>query len=306
VNDERNGPVIRANIAKAFCLVAYNAEETDRTKQKTLLNEVVNQVMALSYGNSKDEEQEEQKESHTKGSVSSLQRMLFLLNRVDAFYRHDDASKQLEKFKGEVTTQLRGKLEEALPNHKKTIKKATHDLAQICSLPALLAVEADLLWKAPEKQAEVLKRFDKEFGNIFPKDYFDEFPRKIKDIEQLKEEQKKDLIQKALECSYGEAFEKRLSSHITETFFEIVFDVPLRNLSETSGHLVQMLDTLVERYKARTEQEAQEAQLRLREIDDKLSNEIQKISEICRCVITITKDTSEKMEARLGGGKKTL
>ncbi|MBR2124511.1 MAG: dynamin family protein [Acetobacter sp.] len=38
VNDERNGPVIRANIAKAFCLVAYNAEETDKVKQKTLLN----------------------------------------------------------------------------------------------------------------------------------------------------------------------------------------------------------------------------------------------------------------------------
>ena len=56
VNDERNGPIIQANIDKAFCLIAYNAEETDKEKQKALLKQVVNQVMALGYGEKGEDE----------------------------------------------------------------------------------------------------------------------------------------------------------------------------------------------------------------------------------------------------------
>ncbi|MBO6036735.1 MAG: dynamin family protein, partial [Acetobacter sp.] len=102
VNDERNGPIIQANIDKAFCLIAYNAEETDRVKQRTLLNQVVYQVMALIYGEKGEEKgksAEKQKETHRKGSASSLSRMLFLLNRVDAFYRDKNPDVSLKKFK---------------------------------------------------------------------------------------------------------------------------------------------------------------------------------------------------------------
>ena len=295
VNDERNGPVIRANIAKAFCLVAYNAEETDRTKQKTLLNEVVNQVMALSYGNSKDEEQEEQKESHTKGSVSSLQRMLFLLNRVDAFYRHDDASEQLEKFKGEVTTQLRGKLEEAFPEHESAIEKI--ELTQVCSLPALLAVEVDRLWEDPENQDKVLKKIKRLFQQIFPEDYFDEFPRKL---EELTNEQKKEFITQTFKSSYGITFEESLSSHISESFFELVLDVPLRELSEASAQLVQILDIRVEEYTQRSAEQAEEKLRCLGRARAELESNVCQIFGIYERVCAVIGNTGEKMETRFG------
>ena len=159
VNDKRNGPIIQANIDKAFCLVAYNAEETDKQKQETLLEEVVNQVLALSYGEREKEEEknknaEKQKETHRKGSVSSLSRMLFLLNRVDVFRRDKDPVASLKKFRTDITAQMCEKLEEALPEYGEIIKGIK--LAQISSLPALWAVEADRLWERPEDQAKVL------------------------------------------------------------------------------------------------------------------------------------------------------
>ena len=290
VNDERNGPVIRKNIAKAFCLVAYNAEETDRTKQKILLNEVVNQVIALSYGEGGGEHAES-----CVGNVSLLQRMLFLLNRVDAFYRHDDASEQLEKFKGEVTTQLRGKLEEAFPEHESAIEKI--ELTQVCSLPALLAVEVDRLWEDPENQDKVLKKIKRLFQQIFPEDYFDEFPRKL---EELTNEQKKEFITQTFKSSYGITFEESLSSHISESFFELVLDVPLRELSEASAQLVQILDIRVEEYTQRSAEQAEEKLRCLGRARAELESNVCQIFGIYERVCAVIGNTGEKMETRFG------
>ncbi|MBO7350393.1 MAG: dynamin family protein, partial [Acetobacter sp.] len=214
VNDERNGPIIQANIDKAFCLIAYNAEETDRVKQRTLLNQVVYQVMALSYGEKgeeKDKNAEKQKETHRKGSASSLSRMLFLLNRVDAFYRDKNPDVSLKKFKEDITAQIQERLKRDLPDHKEDIEKIK--LGQICSLPALLAVEADRLWKKPEDQVKVLEKIEVRFKSIFLKDYFKAFPRNYKD---LTEEQRRGFISEALKCSYGNVFETHLSEHIAK------------------------------------------------------------------------------------------
>ncbi|MBO6086534.1 MAG: dynamin family protein, partial [Acetobacter sp.] len=216
VNDERNARVIQENIVDAFCLMAYNAEETDRVKQRTLLNQVINQIMALSYAKDADEAQSEDLTQH---NVSLLHRMLFLLNRVDAFYRHDNAVEQLEKFKGEVTDQLREKLEVALPGHEDVIDKI--EFTQICSLPALLAVEADRLWSKPDEQAKILKKIEKGFEQIFPETYFERFPCNFKNLE---EDQRREIINETLKCSYAYEFEKYLSSHIVKSLREILID----------------------------------------------------------------------------------
>ncbi|MBR2123624.1 MAG: hypothetical protein IJ934_00365, partial [Acetobacter sp.] len=254
VNDERNGPVIRANIAKAFCLVAYNAEETDRTKQKTLLNEVVNQVMALSYTPpciSLSEEdicvdsalqEDASQEPVSYGHVSSVQRMLFLLNRIDAFWRDKDPIASLNKFRSDITNQLHERLEKALPEHKEVIENIK--LTQICSLPALLAVEADRLWEDPEKQTEILEKLEK-FQQIFPEDYFDNLPRHF---EQLTKGQRKDLITQALESSHSKEFEKYLSSYIATHLPEIVIGGPVNVVSRACGEFLGELRDLVTLY----------------------------------------------------------
>ncbi|MBO7072436.1 MAG: dynamin family protein, partial [Acetobacter sp.] len=146
VNDKRNGPIIQANIDKAFCLVAYNAEETDKQKQETLLKEVVNQVLALSYG--KKDKEDNNTEDYAGSNVPSLARMLFLLNRVDVFRRDKDPVASLKKFRTDITAQMCEKLEEARPESGEIIKGL--ERAQSSSKPALLAVKADRLWERPE------------------------------------------------------------------------------------------------------------------------------------------------------------
>ncbi|MBQ3818081.1 MAG: dynamin family protein [Acetobacter sp.] len=254
VNDERNGTVIRQNISKAFCLVAYNAEETDRIKQRTLLNQVVNQVMVLG-------------KKEVPSVEHSLQRMLFLLNRIDAFWRHENADEQLEKFRSEVTNQLQEKLKEVLPGHEGLINQI--EFTQICALPALLAVKANRLWADPDKQAEVLKKLDKSFQRIFPKGYFDDFPRKFED---LSEGERRDFISKTLQYSYGSTFEAYLLKHMTQHFFDVVLDIPIHHFSMASRHILETLDMFLESHTIRTEQEAEERKKHLKEAEIALNN----------------------------------
>ncbi|MBQ5470277.1 MAG: hypothetical protein IIT54_06700, partial [Acetobacter sp.] len=245
VNDERNGPIIQANIDKAFCLIAYNAEETDKEKQKTLLNQVVNQVMALSYGEKGEDEEREFR--HNKSSVSSLSRMLFLLNRVDAFWRHDDAVEQLKKFKADVTAQIQEKLKRALPEDKEDVEKIA--LRQICSLPALLAVEADRLWEEPEKQAKVFAKLERDSQKIFPENYFKKFPRDLKDLEK---NQRKDLIKKALDCSFANDFETYLSQYIHTNLPKIIIGGYVNVMNLAYNRLLGKVCYLLETNKNRT------------------------------------------------------
>ncbi|MBO6037743.1 MAG: hypothetical protein J6P29_04215, partial [Acetobacter sp.] len=292
VNDERNGPVIRANIAKAFCLVAYNAEETDRTKQKILLNEVVNQVMALSYGTV----EEDTDSFKRQWNISLLQRMLFLLNRVDAFYRHDDASEQLEKFKKDITIQLREKLTENMGEYKEVIDKI--ELAEICSLPALLAVEANSLWEKPDKQSDILDKLDKQFQQIFPKGYFEdnEFPRNFKKITG---EQRKELITQTFESSYGNSFERSLSSCIAESFFELVLNEPVRGLFGVSTRLLQILDIRVEENTQRTVEEAKAKLRNLEQAKTDLMNNANQILQICQRALKVA-ESNESVDKKFG------
>ena len=233
------GPIIQANIDKAFCLVEYNAEETDKQKQETLLKEVVNQVLALSYG--KKDKEDNNTEDYAGSNVSSLARMLFLLNRVDAFCRDKDPVASLEKFKKDITGQIQEKLKRALPEHQETIEKI--DLAQISSLLALLAVEADRLWERPEEQVKVLKEIEKKFQPIFPDDYFEEFPRNYKD---LTEEQRRSFISEALKYSYGNVFETHLSEHISKNLLEIIIGGHANVMCLAYNRLSDILCSLLE------------------------------------------------------------
>ncbi|MBR2124510.1 MAG: hypothetical protein IJ934_05015 [Acetobacter sp.] len=250
--------------------------------------------MALSYGNSKDEEQEEQKESYTKGNVSSLQRMLFLLNRVDAFWRDKDPIASLNKFRSDITKQLHERLEKALPEHKEVIENI--ELTQICSLPALLAVEADRLWEDPEKQTEILKKLDKKFQDIFPKGYFDEFPRKF---EQLTKDQRKDLITQALESSHSKEFEKYLSSYIARNLPELVVGGPVNIVKGACAQFLRTLDSTLVQHQQRTEAEAQEAK-------ECLKNAEEQLREAALKTLEVMKPLTERLESSQGENIETL
>ena len=290
VNDERNGPIIQANIDKAFCLIAYNAEETDKEKQKTLLNQVVNQVMALSYGEKGEDEEREFRRN--KSSVSSLSRMLFLLNRVDAFYRDKNPDVSLKKFKEDITAQIQEKLKRALPDHKEDVEKIA--LSQICSFPALLAVEADRLWEEPEKQAALLGELEGSFKKIFPENYFKQFPRDLKDLEK---NQRKDLIKKALDCSFANDFETHLSSYIHTNLPKIIIGEPLNQINQQITNVLMTLDLILESHTTRTQEEAERKKALLSDAEKALQAIAQDIIDACKPLTEINSFFSDSEQS---------
>ncbi|MBS1034962.1 dynamin family protein [Gluconobacter cerinus] len=251
MNDERNGPIIRKNITQALCLVAYNAEETDDRKQKELLNQVINQVTSW------------------RKTSSVLGRMLFLLNRIDAFSRNDsNPDTSLNKFRSYVTQQLRGGLINELPEEKVIIDGI--EPATISSLPALWAVEAGFFQSTPEKQQDRLEKIEANFKTIFPKGYWKTYPR---DFEELTGDLRRHLIADTLRYSHASDFERRLGEHIAANLPEIALAGPMDAVSKAANELLIALDQTLEAHMTRTEEEAATAKKRLAEIEDLLTRE---------------------------------
>ncbi|MBO7072065.1 MAG: hypothetical protein J6V89_00845, partial [Acetobacter sp.] len=263
VNDERNARVIRENIVNAFCLMAYSAEEVDGLKQEDLLDQVVNQVMALNY--KKDEEEKTETNQH-QGHVSDLSRMLFLLNRIDVFYKHENADKQLEKFKGEVTDQLRERLKRALPQREDVVDYLNKiELVQICSGPEFYAVNLDRLWEKPDEQVKIVEKIDNSYKTILPKNekgknWFREF---FKDLEELRDDPKeystdkrraiiKRLIDDTLKGSRADDFEKHLKASIINKLPDIIIGGYVNVMNLAYNRLLGKVCYLLETNKNRT------------------------------------------------------
>ena len=255
INDERNGPVIRKNISQALCLVAYNAEETDDKKQKELLNQVINQVTSW------------------RKTSAVLGRMLFLLNRIDAFSRNDsNPNASLAKFRSYVTKQLREGLLKELPEEQTTINEI--EPAAISSLPALWAVEANLTQSEPKKQQDCLESIEANFSTIFPKGYWKSYPR---DFEELTDDSRRHLIDDTLRYSFANEFEQRLGKHIAVNLPEIALAGPISTVANAANDFLTALDQTLDAYTTRTEDEAKNAKKRLEKIEDSLIRETENI-----------------------------
>jgi len=152
VGDSLNATVIREECQQALCLVTYNSEETDSTLQKELLAEVISQVRAL------------------RGSPA---RMLFLLNRIDAFRKDDDWPAGEDAFVATTRAGIRRDVGAALPEY-------SDEAARLCvtrfsSMPALKALQA---MRQPGMAASASEYLDKNFRALIPDDIIDILPRK--------------------------------------------------------------------------------------------------------------------------------
>ncbi|NIE79427.1 dynamin family protein [Asaia sp. As-1742] len=260
MNDERNGPVIRENITHALCLVAYNAEETDDKKQRELLNQVVSQVTSM------------------RKTSAVLGRMLFLLNRIDAFSRSDsDPTASLARFKSFVTDQLRCGLKAELPEEADVIEQI--DVGTICSLPALLATSAASAWSDKNLQSSLFSKVEAGFKAIFPSEYWDDYPRKL---DTLKDDQRRHLIEDTLRYSHAIDFEKRLGKHIAANLPEIALAGPMNDVTERARELLVDLDQLLQAWTLRSENEAADLKQRLSVIEQVLSQEADETISVLR------------------------
>ena len=250
VSDERNSPVIQANISQALCLVTYNALETDDKKQKELLNQVIAQIMKI------------------RVSSASMGRMLFLLNRVDAFAQNENGEEYLTKFARDVTKQLHAGLLNRLPEESHAISKI--EPALLSSLPALHAVQAGQCAIASDAQREFLDKIEDDCRAMFPSGYWKRLPR---DFSELSADECRHLIQDTLAYSRANDFEDCLREHIKAHLPAIILTSPVEKASEAADDFLLDLDQTLNRHEDRTEQEAKDAKQRL----DGVANDLTKI-----------------------------
>ena len=194
IGDNGNMNVIR-KCRKALCLVIYNSEETDPNKQETLLQEVVSQIKELG---------------------GSPARMLFVLNRIDAFRRDESWEDREREFVNRTKGKIKEAISNALPEYEEDIKNL--NVIKLSSMPAFLSLRLTENDKSEEKQAAACK-IDKDFGRLIPNEILDELPRKVA---QWKEQDVKRVSEAVWESSYGLAFQKSLKEHVEKHIPELV------------------------------------------------------------------------------------
>lgn len=198
IGDDINSRIIKQESRRAVCFVAYNSEETEERKQDALLDQVVAQVKQMG------------------GSPS---RMLFVLNRIDAFRRDvksgGDWKDREDHFVEVISGRIRRTLSERLPEYAEDVAKVR--IIRLSTKPALLALDAQGV--AEKKRVEALQQINEMFRSLVPKDVRNNVAREFEDctIDQAA------AIGRAVwKSSYGEALMESLREHITSHFPDLV------------------------------------------------------------------------------------
>lgn len=274
--DERNRAVIADNIGQALCLVAYDCGETDGRKQELLLNQVVQQVMAL------------------RTERSSVDRMLFLLNKADVFLKDEDPDRSLGAFRTRVTIQLREKLLKELKENREQIEQIEPiELSPEAALWAIVAARDE----AAEAGIKHLEKIERNYAFLFPPHYWKDWPR---DLAKATVEQRRRLIDDTLYYARADGFERRLREHIAEKLPDIILAGSIAAVKEAESELLTRLDQFIEARIIRTEEEAKEKCAHLASISTHLRSEEEHIKDDFKVLRDITLEEESTWTYSLG------
>lgn len=242
VDDDINGGVVREQARRALCLVAYNSFETDPRKQESLLRQVVDQVKALS---------------------GSPARMLFVLNRIDAFRTDRDPVASERTFTDRVTRQIRAGIREALPEYTEEVMAI--EPIPLSSEPALYAVLADATGQTDSNA--VFRKLTKEYAILFPDEEMDRLPRSPTG---WSEQQRRWFINEAKHQSHLDAFEQRLGAHISKHLPELLLPELVDGAAHAARVAVERLDALVTTYSLMERKQVEAVKERLEAVHQRL------------------------------------
>jgi hypothetical protein len=242
VDDNLNGDVMREQARKALCIVAYNSFETDPRKQESLLRQVVDQVKALS---------------------GSPARMLFVLNRIDAFRNDRDPAASERAFTDRVTRQIRTGIRDALAEY--TAEANTIEPIPLSSEPALYAVIAEQ--NTTIEGNSVLRKLAKEYAVLFPDEDMDRLSRSPVD---WTDDQRRWFLAEARHQSRLDNFEKRLASHISQNLPELILPGLVDASYRPARQILIGLDALVGAYSLQERDQAEESKMRLEYLHQQL------------------------------------
>ncbi len=194
VGDEGNSKVIRQNCREALCLVLYDSAEVDPQKKRNLLEQVADQVKELG---------------------GSPARMLFVLNRIDAFGQNIGGHEEEEEFVRETERAIREILDKKLPEHRDYIRRLKP--VKLSAKPGLLALIAQS--HIGNEQLQALQGIDDSFRRLIPTAVRDEL---LGNVRKWKPVQIQAVTEGVMRTSHSLAFEERLRSHVRERLPELI------------------------------------------------------------------------------------
>ena len=205
--DNTNAETIK-NCRDALCLVAYNMEETDENRRLELVQQVLQQIKQMG---------------------GSPARMMFILNRIDAFLSDHEADRRRDEHVSKVKTEITDILYKELPEHRDTLDSLT--FSPLSSLPALHAQ----LINSIDSRIDAANELDKHFNSLIPEDLLDDLPRRIS---AWKDHDFKRIYEAVWSNSYGDDFFKQLDQHIQIHFPTLVIPTIVQNFEKEVRHAI--------------------------------------------------------------------
>ncbi|MDB9467220.1 dynamin family protein [Dolichospermum circinale] len=192
VGDQGNANVIK-QCREALCIVTYNSAETDKQKQKSLLQEVVQQVKDLG---------------------GSPARMLFALNRIDVFRADRNWPETENRFFENTIRSIKNELTERLKEYTEEIEKL--EVVKLSTWPALLSLQIQN--QDDIYSTEACEKAERCFYQLI-KDILEDLPR---NIQKWNRHDKNRVAEALWEKSYAEEFHQNLTEHINQHFQQLV------------------------------------------------------------------------------------
>lgn len=189
--DIANSEVIK-KCKDALCLVAYNMEETDEQRRSELVEQVLEQV---------------------KNMGGSPARMLFILNRIDAFNKDQEPERRREEHVRKVKTEIRDLLHRELGELRESGILDNLSYSRLSALPALYVQSI--------RNGDIgsVKDLERHFSPLIPNNILDDLPRRVENWEEQDIKRVGDAV---WEKSYAKDFFFTLDKHIADHFPTLV------------------------------------------------------------------------------------
>lgn len=244
LKDEHNRSLIVERARNALCLVAYNAFETDPVKQDFLINQVVGQVKQLG---------------------GSPRRMLFILNRFDAFMSDESPVESGDAYYADVKNKIQKALLNELPEYTDAIQNIKP--LRLSSEPALFGLMAQQ--SKDEERANHLYEIVKSYEQLFTRQEMRHLPRDERD---WSAEQQEWFIRETMMRSHGAQFVETLQTHIRKNLPELVLPNVISKLYSAASSVLLHLDAIAVAYNESEETALEAAIGRLDENHDTLQS----------------------------------
>ena len=242
LDDELNSGLILEQTRRALSIVAYDSFATDPQKEEKLVKEVADQIKALN---------------------GSPARMLFVLNKIDAFLKDRDPGTSEQKFTERVTKRIQWAVAEALPEYSTQVEAIKP--IPLSSGPALSCVLADQA--EPDQVVGLIRILRNHYGALYPDEMMDKLASNPKD---WSEDEQEKFFERTRTQARLPKFEAHLSTHIASNLPELLVPVLVDAVYNPGRELVANLESIVIAYGEGREAELEAMKAELEKLYERL------------------------------------